>query len=70
MGFRGGEAMASIAAIAQVELKSKRSTDEAGTHIIIEGSVVKDQQMTAMNDGTQIAIKKTCFSMYPRAETS
>lgn len=65
MGFRG-EAMASIAAIAQVELKSKRSTDEAGTHIIIEGSVVKDQQMTAMNDGTQIAIKNLFFNVPAR----
>lgn len=65
MGFRG-EAMASIAAIAQVELKSKRSADEAGTHIIIEGSVVKDQQMTAMNDGTQIAIKNLFFNVPAR----
>lgn len=65
MGFRG-EAMASIAAIAQVELKSKRSSDEAGTHIIIEGSVVKDQQMTAMNDGTQIAIKNLFFNVPAR----
>ncbi|MBZ0242890.1 MAG: DNA mismatch repair endonuclease MutL, partial [Bacteroidales bacterium] len=65
MGFRG-EAMASIAAIAQVELKSKRASDEAGTHIIIEGSVVKDQQMTAMNDGTQIAIKNLFFNVPAR----
>jgi len=65
MGFRG-EAMASIAAIAQVELKSKRTSDEAGTHIIIEGSVVKDQQITAMNDGTQIAIKNLFFNVPAR----
>lgn len=65
MGFRG-EAMASIAAIAQVELKSKRTSDEAGTHIIIEGSVVKDQQMTAMNDGTQISIKNLFFNVPAR----
>jgi len=65
MGFRG-EAMASIAAIAQVELKSKRASDEAGTHIIIEGSVVKDQQMTAMNDGTQIVIKNLFFNVPAR----
>ncbi len=65
MGFRG-EAMASIAAIAQVELKSKRASDEAGTHITIEGSVVKDQQMTAMNDGTQIIIKNLFFNVPAR----
>ncbi|MCK9451180.1 MAG: DNA mismatch repair endonuclease MutL [Bacteroidales bacterium] len=65
MGFRG-EAMASIAAIAQVELKSKRASDEAGTHIIIEGSVVKDQQMTAMNDGTQIAVKNLFYNVPAR----
>lgn len=65
MGFRG-EAMASIAAIAQVELKSKRASDETGTHITIEGSVVKDQQMTAMNDGTQIAIKNLFFNVPAR----
>ena len=39
MGFRG-EAMASIAAIAQCELKSKTEHDELGTKIIVEGSVV------------------------------
>lgn len=65
MGFRG-EALASIAAIAQVELKSKRASDETGTQIIVEGSVVKDQQMTAMNDGTQIAIKNLFFNVPAR----
>ncbi|HRP61104.1 MAG TPA: DNA mismatch repair endonuclease MutL, partial [Vicingus sp.] len=42
-GFRG-EALASIAAIAQVELKTKRENDELGTLIRIERSEVKDQE--------------------------
>ena len=40
MGFRG-EALASIAAVAQVELKTKRAEDETGIHIEIENSQVK-----------------------------
>src|SRR5687767_4390741 len=43
MGFRG-EALASIAAVAQVELKTKRAEDEAGTFIQIENSAVVKQQ--------------------------
>src|SRR5690606_30602650 len=42
LGFRG-EALASIAAIAQVEVKTRRMEDELGTHLVIEGSVVKSQ---------------------------
>ncbi|MBU2556519.1 MAG: DNA mismatch repair endonuclease MutL [Bacteroidetes bacterium] len=65
MGFRG-EALASIAAIAQVELKTKRSSDEIGTKINVEGSVVTDQQMTAMNEGTQIVVKNLFFNVPAR----
>lgn len=65
MGFRG-EALASIAAIAQVELKSKRTDDELGTHIIIEGSSVKSQTPYAMNSGTQIIVKNLFFNVPAR----
>src|SRR5215813_10458408 len=53
MGFRG-EALASIAAVAQVELKTKRADDEAGTYIEIENSLVKRQELIAMANGTSI----------------
>ena len=46
-GFRG-EAMASIAAIAHVELKTKRQEDELGTYVLIEGSKVKKQEPPAI----------------------
>ena len=65
MGFRG-EALASIAAIAQVEVKTKRTDDELGTQINIEGSVVKNQVPVAMKSGTQIAVKNLFFNVPAR----
>lgn len=44
MGFRG-EALASIAAVAQVELKTKRNEDQTGTYIEVENSVVKNRNL-------------------------
>lgn len=61
MGFRG-EAMASIAAIAQVELKSRRHEDELGTCIIIEGSEVLSQQPCSANTGTSISVKNLFYN--------
>src|ERR1700740_3061369 len=55
MGFRG-EAMASIAAIAHVELRTRRHNDELGTCIIIEGSDVISQQPCSAPTGTSISI--------------
>ncbi len=65
MGFRG-EALASIAAVAQVELKTKRLDDEAGTYIEIENSVVKKQEPIAVTEGTSIAMKNLFFNVPAR----
>ncbi|HNQ61769.1 MAG TPA: DNA mismatch repair endonuclease MutL, partial [Bacteroidia bacterium] len=64
-GFRG-EALASIASIAQVELKTKRKEDEIGTTIIIEGSEIISQSPVAMDDGTIINIKNLFFNVPAR----
>src|SRR5471030_2410187 len=61
MGFRG-EAMASIAAIAQVELKTRRVEDELGTQIDIEGSEVIKQEPCQCNAGTSISIKNLFYN--------
>ncbi|MEI8053526.1 MAG: DNA mismatch repair endonuclease MutL [Bacteroidota bacterium] len=65
MGFRG-EALASIAAVAQVELKSKRDEDPSGTYIEIENSKVKLQEPVAANKGTSIAMKNLFFNVPAR----
>ena len=65
MGFRG-EALASIAAVAQVELKSKRAEDETGVFIEIENSVVKKQEPVAAPNGTSIAMKNLFFNVPAR----
>ncbi len=65
MGFRG-EALASIAAVAQVELKTKRAEDEAGIYIEIENSVVKKQEPIAAPTGTSIAMKNLFFNVPAR----
>lgn len=65
MGFRG-EAMASIAAIAQVELKSKRREDNLGTLLEIEGSLVKKHEQAQVNEGTSIAVKNLFYNVPAR----
>ena len=65
MGFRG-EALASVAAIAQVELKSKRKEDSLGTLIEIEGAEVKKQEAVQTADGTSIAIKNLFYNVPAR----
>ncbi|NNE32002.1 MAG: DNA mismatch repair protein MutL, partial [Winogradskyella sp.] len=64
-GFRG-EALASIAAIAHVELKSKQPDDELGTVIEIEGSVVKSQEVSVTPTGTSVAVKNLFFNIPAR----
>ncbi len=61
MGFRG-EALASIAAIAQVELRSKREDDELGNQIIIEGTKVKSQTEIVCNNGSIFSIRNLFFN--------
>ncbi|MBC7744842.1 MAG: DNA mismatch repair endonuclease MutL [Flavobacterium sp.] len=61
MGFRG-EAMASIAAISQVELKSRRHEDELGTCIRIEGSQVISQESISTSAGTLISVKNLFYN--------
>lgn len=65
MGFRG-EALASIAAIAQVDLKTKRISDESGTQIIIEGSNYISQQTVTTNTGSNISVKNLFFNVPAR----
>jgi DNA mismatch repair protein MutL len=64
-GFRG-EALASIAAIAHVELKTKQEQDELGTQIEIEGSEVKSQEVVVTPKGTSIAVKHLFFNIPAR----
>jgi DNA mismatch repair protein MutL len=65
MGFRG-EALASIAAVAQVELKTRLVNTEIGTKIFIEGSEVKVQEPVAAPEGTSFAIKNLFYNVPAR----
>ncbi len=64
-GFRG-EALASIAAIAHVELKTKQEKEEVGTCIEIEGSDVISQEVVVTPKGTSIAVKNLFFNIPAR----
>lgn len=65
MGFRG-EALASMAAVGQMELKTRQPAEEVGTHIIIEGSEVKSQEPCATAVGTSIMLKNLFFNVPAR----
>ncbi len=65
MGFRG-EALASVAAIADVELRTKRVEDEVGTLLHIVGSEVKKQEPAAGNSGTTITVKNLFYNVPAR----
>lgn len=65
MGFRG-EALASIAAIAQVELRTRQHDSELGTTVLIEGSHITDQHPTACPPGTTLAVKNLFFNVPAR----
>lgn len=65
MGFRG-EALASIASVAQVELKTKTADDTVGSLIYIEGSEVKKQEAVATAQGTSITVKNLFYNIPAR----
>ncbi|WP_179319522.1 DNA mismatch repair endonuclease MutL [Winogradskyella helgolandensis] len=64
-GFRG-EALASIAAIAHVELKTKQDEDDLGTAIVIEGSEVKSQEVSVTPTGSSVSVKHLFFNIPAR----
>lgn len=65
MGFRG-EALASVAAIAHVELKTRLHDQELGTHLIIEGSEVKKQETVGCPKGSNFLIKNLFYNVPAR----
>lgn len=67
MGFRG-EALASIAAVAQVEMKTKRELDDLGTEIHIEDSEVKKQSVCQSPTGTTIMVKNLFYNVPARRQ--
>jgi len=65
MGFRG-EALASIAAVAQVELKTRTENDEIGTSILIDNSTVRSQEPCQCAVGSSLAVKNLFFNVPAR----
>lgn len=65
MGFRG-EALASIAAVAQVEMRTRRPEDELGTRILIEGSELKAQEPCQTAPGTSISMRNLFYNVPAR----
>ena len=65
MGFRG-EALASIAAVAQVEMRTRRATDELGTRIVVEDTAVKIQEACQAPQGTSISVKNLFYTVPAR----
>ena len=64
-GFRG-EAMASIAAIAHLDLKTKRADSDLGTNIYVEGSRVKKQEPQQLPNGTSVTVKNLFYNVPAR----
>ncbi len=65
LGFRG-EALASIAAVGRVELRTKRKGDDAGTVVQVEGGVFKKVGPCATADGTSVAVRNLFFNVPAR----
>ncbi len=64
-GFRG-EALASIAAVSQVELKTRKEEDELGTQILIEGGEIKSQNSINTPEGSSFSVKNLFFNVPAR----
>lgn len=62
LGFRG-EALASVSAVARVDVMTKRKADEYGTHYITEGSIERLHEKTGCPDGTSIVIRDLFFNV-------
>ncbi|MFZ5430527.1 MAG: DNA mismatch repair endonuclease MutL [Bacteroidota bacterium] len=65
MGFRG-EALASVAAIADVEMRTKRHEDETGTYLHINATRIITQEPAACSNGTTIQVKNLFFNVPAR----
>lgn len=65
MGFRG-EALASIAAIAHLEIKTRRKEDELGTCLAVEGSVIKKHEPDSCPAGTSVSVKNLFYNIPAR----
>ena len=65
MGFRG-EALASVAAIAEVSLQTKRENDELGSEITVRATEVVDQTSVACNRGANFSVKNLFFNVPAR----
>lgn len=65
MGFRG-EALASIAAVAQVELKTKRPEDETGNLVVVHGSKIIQNEPVSASNGTSISVKNLFYNIPAR----
>ena len=65
MGFRG-EALASIAAVAEVELRTRQHGDELGTSILISGSKVEKQEPVACPEGSNFIVRNLFFNVPAR----
>ena len=65
MGFRG-EALASLAAVSQLEMKTRLGSHDLGTLLVVEGSEVKKQEAVACEKGTSISIKNLFYNIPAR----
>ncbi len=65
MGFRG-EALASIAAVSQMEIKTRLATEELGTSLVVEASEIKGQEPAACDQGTRITVRNLFYNIPAR----